>query len=129
MNHIDHGKNGENLATQFLETQGYLLKERNFRCSAGEIDLIAQCPAGQLCFIEVKTQYLKSGVPGIERISTKKQQRICRSARYYLMQNPAYYSVACRFDAMVVIIEPGKQPKVLHYPHAFAIDGYTQSFF
>ena len=43
----------ETQAAVFLEKQGYQILERNFRCPAGEIDLIAK-EGGYLCFVEVK---------------------------------------------------------------------------
>ena len=43
----------EQTAADFLQTQGFKILERNFRCPAGEIDVIAQ-EGEYLCFLEVK---------------------------------------------------------------------------
>jgi len=34
------GKEGERVAELFLKSKGYKLVERNYRCAAGELDLI-----------------------------------------------------------------------------------------
>ena len=51
----DFGNTGENLATEYLEKQGYTILERNFYCKQGEIDIIAKIKK-TLVFIEVKTR-------------------------------------------------------------------------
>ena len=47
MNQKDKGNAAEHLAAAFLERKGFQILERNFRCRAGEIDLIAK--EGGLC--------------------------------------------------------------------------------
>ena len=49
------GKIGENLASEYLEKQGYLILERNFACRQGEIDIIAK-DEKEFVFVEVKTR-------------------------------------------------------------------------
>ena len=57
------GKIGENLASEYLEKQGYLILERNFACRQGEIDIIAK-DEKEFVFVEVKTRKsLKFGYP------------------------------------------------------------------
>ena len=48
------GNIGEKLARDFLKKKGYRIHETNFRCRAGEIDIIAQ-KKDCLAFIEVTT--------------------------------------------------------------------------
>ena len=36
------GKEGENLALDYLKNKGYKILERNFMCKQGEIDIIAK---------------------------------------------------------------------------------------
>ena len=36
------GKYGEDLAVQYLESQGLVVMARNWRCSLGELDVIAR---------------------------------------------------------------------------------------
>ena len=49
------GKNGEEIATEFLRKKGYKILERNFEASQGEIDIIAKDDK-ELVFVEVKTR-------------------------------------------------------------------------
>ena len=53
--HLITGQAGEDLAAAFLTAKGLRVVKKNFRCRAGEIDLI--CRAGEfLVFVEVKTR-------------------------------------------------------------------------
>ena len=73
----------EAVAARFLGTQGYQVLFRNYRCSAGELDLIA-LEQETLCFIEVKYRKdSKTGMPG-EAVDEKKRQRIAGAARTFL---------------------------------------------
>ena len=63
--------------------QGYRIVERNFRCSYGEIDLIAE-EEDELVFVEVKTRRGTAyGLPE-EAVTVRKQQKIVQVATYYL---------------------------------------------
>ena len=44
---------GEERAAKYLRSKGYTILERNFRCRAGEIDIIAR-RGGIITFVEVK---------------------------------------------------------------------------
>lgn len=79
------GKLGEDLATKYLEQQGYKVIERNFECRQGEIDIIAiDIEKNELVFIEVKTRTnLKYGKP-IEAVNQNKQKHLTKAVRYYL---------------------------------------------
>ena len=67
----------------FLEKRGLQIREKNFRCRSGEIDLIAQ-DERYLVFVEVK--YRKNGRSGssFAAVGREKQRIISRVARYYL---------------------------------------------
>ncbi|HIV40130.1 MAG TPA: YraN family protein [Candidatus Blautia pullistercoris] len=93
----------ETQAAVFLEKQGYQILERNFRCPAGEIDLIAK-EGGYLCFVEVKYRSERETGTPEEAVDAKKQKRISRAALYYLMKQGLGDTTPCRFD--VVGIRP-----------------------
>jgi putative endonuclease len=90
---------------------------RNFRCPAGEIDII--CSDGEtLVFVEVKTR--SSADPttmhgGPRNIQWK---RIESAARYVLMQKSAQ-NRPCRFDAITVDWPARGSPQVEHYQDAY----------
>ena len=89
-------------ASDYLTKKGYQIIERNYRC--GEIDIIA-IERDCLCFIEVKyRKNEKTGDP-LEAVDKRKQQKIIRTAQYYLLTHSKYQSVKCRFDAVGILGE------------------------
>jgi len=83
MNRRDTGILGEKLARDFLKKQGYRIKETNYRCPEGEIDIIAQ-HKDSLVFIEVRTKKsLEFGSPE-ESITPAKMERLRSVASRYL---------------------------------------------
>ncbi len=77
------GALGEDFAASVLYAQGFDILERNYRCPAGEIDLIAR-GGEQIVFAEVKTRTdILWGRPA-ESVDRKKQQRIRRAAQWYM---------------------------------------------
>ena len=97
----ENGRKGEDLAVKFLEDKGIKVICRNFRYRSGEIDIIAQ-DNDTLVFIEVKT-WTKLGIEALEYgINSKKQQRIIKTAKYFLLVNRKYRYMAIRFDVIFV---------------------------
>lgn len=71
----DLGRWGEEIAAEYLVTEGYSIIDRRWRCPRGEIDLIVQ-RNGTLAFVEVKTRRtLKFGHP-LEAITPAKFSRL-----------------------------------------------------
>ncbi|SET05634.1 YraN family protein [Anaerobranca gottschalkii] len=84
MNKQQLAKNGEDIAAQYLQSQGLILIRKNFRCKLGEIDLILQ-DKETIVFCEVKTRTnLKFGDP-LEAIDKKKLNKLVKLAQYYLI--------------------------------------------
>jgi len=78
------GDQGEALAAEHLVKNGFKILHKNYRCAAGEIDLIAE-KNGRLHFIEVKTRRDGAGCPE-EAVDAKKQSRLVRLASWYLRE-------------------------------------------
>ena len=73
---------GEKLAKDFLKKRGYRIREANYRCPEGEIDLIAR-HKDYLVFIEVRTKTsLEFGTPE-ESITPAKKERLRTVAAHY----------------------------------------------
>jgi putative endonuclease len=71
---IEKGKIGELLAQSFLKKKGYRIIETNYRCAAGEIDIVAR-QGESLVFIEVRTKTnLNFGSP---ECTTSRRTKIC----------------------------------------------------
>lgn len=77
------GQIGEELASKYLEKQGYRIIQRNFRCKSGEIDIIA-IDNDELVFIEVKTRASKLYGEPSEAVDENKRKHIYKTAAYYL---------------------------------------------
>lgn len=96
---MDLGKTGENKAVEYLDKKGYRIVRRNYRCRAGEIDVIA-IDGDTLCFIEVKTRTsLRHGTPA-EAVDWRKLEHIKRAASVYMGR----YRHGCE-SARVEVIE------------------------
>ena len=93
------GSSEEDRAAAFLERKGCTIIERNFRCSAGEIDIIFS-DDGIICFGEVKfRESLANGLPE-EAVDKRKQRKICRTSDHYRMKNSLDESFRYRFDVL-----------------------------
>jgi putative endonuclease len=94
--HLRLGGHGENVACKLLRSKHYRILARNYKCKAGEIDIVARDGA-VLVFVEVKTRYYTTVARPAEGLTLKQKKRIVRASRRYLRQieKPA---VVCRFD-------------------------------
>ncbi len=80
------GRRGEEIAVAYLKQQGYSILVRNWRCSAGELDIVAR-EGGALAFVEVRTRRGdRYGTPE-ESITPTKQAKLVELAQTYLQEN------------------------------------------
>lgn len=77
------GRTGERLAAEALINRGYQIRERNFRCLHGEIDLVAE-HEHDLVFIEVKTRRGNAYGSPEDAVTPRKQRKLVEVATYYL---------------------------------------------
>jgi putative endonuclease len=99
--HNELGKEGENLATEFLLKKGYEILYRNWRYSFYEIDIIARRNKF-LHIIEVKTLHAWS--PGLpeDSVTKRKFKRLLNAADEFLFQHPEYRHV--QYDILSITI-------------------------
>lgn len=97
-NKRETGSHYESRVAAFLETQGFEILERNYRCRFGEIDLIARDGA-ELVFIEVKYRSSDRAGTALEAITEKKAAQVRRVASIYLFQKQYSEQTPVRFDA------------------------------
>ena len=94
------GVRSEQLAARFLAAHGYAIEARNVRFPVGEIDLVAR--DGQtLCFVEVRSASSLQWGGAAASITTEKQRRLLRAARWYLARLRAV-PPEIRFDVVAV---------------------------
>ncbi|MFC1905671.1 YraN family protein [Chloroflexota bacterium] len=83
MKRQDVGALGEKIARDFLKKKGYHIRETNFRCQYGEIDIITD-RKGVLIFVEVRTKTtIDFGSPE-ESITYAKKEKLIASALTYI---------------------------------------------
>ena len=112
------GKQGERVAELFLKKKGYKLVERNYRCAAGELDLI-MLDQRVIVFVEVKTRTgIGYGTP-LEAVEGRKQQKMIYAAQFFVSTKKLSQREA-RFD-VVGISWRGAQPIVEHIENAFEL--------
>jgi putative endonuclease len=82
------GQHGEDLAAQRLQTLGYAIRERNWRCPVGELDIVAE-QAGALVFVEVRARRGDRFGSPEESITPRKRAKLLEVARTYLEEHAA----------------------------------------
>jgi putative endonuclease len=116
------GRYGEQLAVELLEATGAVVLARNWRCRAGELDVVVR-EGDELVFVEVKTRSsLAFGTPA-EAISPVKTARIRRLALTWIAEQrelggPLAWS-ALRFDVVSVLRTRSGPPQVTRVRGAF----------
>lgn len=97
------GKLGEQVAINFLESQGYSIKETNYKLGHGEIDIIA-FDKDYICFIEVKTQKENESTHPLYAITDSKQRQLSKLALLYIKKFHLQNKDA-RFDVVGVMFK------------------------
>lgn len=101
INKRELGGRYEKMAAVFLEKNGLKIKEKNFRCRLGEIDLIAR-DGKYLVFVEVKYRYNTESGWASAAVDFRKQRAISRTALYYLIRYGYGMDTPCRFDVVAI---------------------------
>ena len=111
MNRQEVGKLGEKLAQKFLKKRGYHIRETNFRCREGEIDIIAR-QGDYLVFVEVRTKSnLDFGTPE-ESITQAKKEKLIASALTYVNTHQNLLSL-WRIDVVAIELDAkGKTKRI-----------------
>ena len=94
------GAAAEHHAAQLLISAGYQIVERNFRCKAGELDIVAR-DGDVLVFVEVRSRSDDEHGSAVEMIRRTKQRRVARVATYYLATVEPVFD-ECRFDIVAI---------------------------
>ena len=113
------GRQGERLAAQFLQKQGFKILRRNYASRLGEIDLIAR-DGKEIVFVEVKTRTSRLWGEPESAVTPAKRLKLCRAAaafadRYRLREHPL------RFDVVAVLLAEDRPPEFKHYEDAFPL--------
>ena len=105
---------GESKAARFLKKNGYKILSRNFKCKAGEIDIIAQ-KGDAIAFVEVKTRTSDAFGEPCEAVDLTRQRRYCNAAEQYIRLNGiGLETYVLRFDIIEI-----KKGVLNHIENAF----------
>lgn len=115
MNTYEKGRFGEDLACRLLLKKGYTIKERNFKCIFGEIDIIAE-NENTLIFTEVKLRKAHTPILPSQYVDSRKIKKISQTAGVFL-GNTDFCNKIIRFDIIEII--NSSPPLIRHIENAF----------
>jgi len=109
------GQQGETLAAEYLRERGYTIVTRNWRCAAGELDIVAEL-ANRLIFVEVRTRRGERFGTAAESITATKRARLVALAESYLQAHTAVEQ-AWQIDVITVTWQ-GQSMTINHLENA-----------
>ena len=106
------GREGEQVAAEYLERAGLRVLDRNWRCADGEIDIVA-AERQVMVVCEVKTRSnTRFGTP-LEAITRHKQARLSRLASRWLVAHGVLFD-EIRIDVIGLIRTPAGVYEIEH---------------
>jgi putative endonuclease len=106
------GQWGEEQAARYLEAHGCSLVTKNWRCTAGEVDLVVQDGAC-LAFVEVRTRRGRAYGTPEESITAAKLARMAAVAESYVYETE--WPGDWRLDVVAIEVQPGQPPAIEWY--------------
>ena len=107
------GANAESIAVELLLSRGFEIVERNYRCKAGELDIVA-LDGDDMVFVEVRSRADDEHGDAIETVNRRKQNKVRQVAEIYLAhRQPPQDSF--RFDVVAI----NGADDVTHYEDAW----------
>lgn len=110
---IKTGREGENMATEFLKKKGFEIVARNYRFKRAEIDIIVK-KDDWLLFIEVKTRSSSAFGEPEAFVDLAKARMIFSAAEEFIFSTD--WNGHVRFD--VVSVKLGPEPEIRHFEDA-----------
>jgi putative endonuclease len=110
------GEEGERIATQYLEKQGYTILDTNWHCRYGELDIVSR-KAEIIVFCEVKTRRAATNDETLATITPPKRHRLIKSVYAYLKEHELD-DAQWRIDAIAIAFPYRGQPIIEHVEDA-----------
>jgi putative endonuclease len=121
------GTRSERAAARFLKRLGYRVLVYNYRCSHGEIDLVA-LDRNCIVFVEARSTGGDDVARPAASVDPVKQRRLTDLALHFLQKHRLLDRPA-RFDVLALSWREGqKEPQIVHYPNAFEAVGRFQVY-
>ena len=114
--HNDFGHWGEEVAADYLRSQGYTILHRNYRVGHRDLDIVA-LRDDVLVFVEVKTRRDSTLVDAELAVDGRKIQSVSIAANSYIKR--FNISALIRFDVITVVGSPSGTYRINHIEDAF----------
>lgn len=111
------GQRGEDAAAAYLQRAGYEIVERNWRCQAGEVDIVA-LDDGAVVLCEVKTRRTTAKGTPDDAVTPAKRRRYERLAAAYV-QATGLDGTELRFDVISILVITEDRALLRHHRAAF----------
>ncbi len=112
------GAAAEQQAVDYLQNRGFVLMLRNFRCRAGELDLVG-LDGEVLAIVEVRQRSGARFGGALASVSVAKRRRIIRAAGFFLLRQLEPRCRAMRFDVLALDGPPHGAQRILWHKDAF----------
>ena len=112
------GATGERHARLMLEARGLRFIAANWRCAAGELDLVME-DGEELVFVEVKTRRGETAGRADDAISPAKARRMLAAAGWFVAAHPEHEDRVWRCDLVAITVDPATgRANTRHYVNA-----------
>lgn len=111
------GQTGEEIACDFLQSQGHQILERNWRSGHLELDIVTEASDG-LHFVEVKARTVPVTSTLTDQVNRVKQKRISAAALQYLNKKHQEAGKEVFFDIVSVLFDRN-ETIVRYFPQAW----------
>ncbi len=108
------GREGEDIAQQYLTARGMVLLDRNWRCREGEIDLVLR-DGETVVVCEVKTRRTRTFGSPVEAVHRTKLARLRRLAGWWMAVH-GVRGAGVRLDVVGLLLHPDGSYEVDHRP-------------
>jgi len=108
------GDLGENIATGYLVNRGYKIIERNFRCNAGEIDIVCK-KEETLVFVEVKAKTTEFFGAPEEMVDWRKMEKISEAIEFFITTHHYKEEPNYRIDVIAIVLD--ENDKIKRFNH------------
>ena len=109
----DLGRRGEQLVADHLEAAGWTIVDRNWRCSTGEIDIVA-LDGRDLVIVEVKTRTSRDFGDPLAAVDDRKLTRLCVLAGRWRRAHRPRGVRGTRIDLVGVLMPRHAEPVIDH---------------
>lgn len=115
--HNEIGKQGEELAIDFLKKKGFEILEKNWRFRNAEVDIIVR-KNNFISIIEVKTRSSNVFGEPLTFVDKQKQKLLIKASEWYCEQKNIL-DVEINFDIISIIIKKDNTHSIEHIENAF----------